>query len=664
MRVGVHVSRFVGRMEGGLWSWFKVRKSGSLDGLSKYPSFIFWNSGYGLHLAVPRGSSSPEGWAVEECEAPSALPAAVLPYGELVKAQKLLGAAIVSPVPLPEVMKRYSRFRASYERARLAAQWGKGKALEELEWARVWWEEAKECDFKVYAGLALRFLEPAELVRVGLRRVQLRKLEESAERGDEAALRALEGLSKPAGKLLRAKAKVMKGPLWLTHRQLERVHYALSVVYREAQGAEVFLAPDFSIAVRAGSNSNLLVVGESQTGKSTLVGCLLAQLASRPWPENIVVFDWTGEYAFLERYGFRVIEALDPVCNPLALGPMAALEILQQAAYELTESERGRFGIGGLTEAERALMEAERESARELEDAVKEQSERGGTLVDVVRALEGRLGSVRTQNERDAVLAALHRVKLVLHPALCAGRWALPEGRVVVDLSRLPSARVKKAVALTMLRMVYASAGRWRGLAVVDEVHSYLIPAGTRYDSPTITMIANQLSKFGVAIWGVGQHYHLVPSGLRGARAMAVFRQTDPDALAQVEKSMGREAAETVRNLPPRQFYLFADCSVPAVRVPPPLAVRVAPEMVASKASRENRQLDFSQFAARFGIEYADLVELYVRYLPHASAIIRFAAKQASPEEVEEVKKLDLEPEQLRALSTLYATRYGLPQQP
>ena len=86
--------------------------------------------------------------------------------------------------------------------------------------------------------------------------------------------------------------------------------------------------------------------------------------------------------------------------------------------------------------------------------------------------------------------------------------------------------------------------------------------------------------------------------------------------------------------------------------------------MVASKASRENRQLDFSQFAARFGIEYADLVELYVRYLPHANAILRFALKQASPDEVEEVKKLDLEPKQLRALSTLYATRYGLPQQP
>jgi len=131
-----------------------------------------------------------------------------------------------------------------------------------------------------------------------------------------------------------------------------------------------------------------------------------------------------------------------------------------------------------------------------------------------------------------------------------------------------------------------------------------------------------------------------------------------------VEKSMGREAAETVRNLPPRQFYLFADCSVPAVRVPPPLAVRVAPEMVASKASRENTQLDFSQFAARFGIEYADLVELYIRYLPHANAILRFAAKQASPEEVEEVRKLCLTVDELHALNALYAARYGLPQQP
>jgi len=54
-------------------------------------------------------------------------------------------------------------------------------------------------------------------------------------------------------------------------------------------------------------------------------------------------------------------------------------------------------------------------------------------------------------------------------------------------------------------------------------------------------------------------------------------------------------------------------------------------------------------------------VELYVKCLPHALAILRFALKQASPEGVEEVRKLDLTTDELHALAQLYATRYGLP---
>jgi hypothetical protein len=82
--------------------------------------------------------------------------------------------------------------------------------------------------------------------------------------------------------------------------------------------------------------------------------------------------------------------------------------------------------------------------------------------------------------------------------------------------------------------------------------------------------------------------------------------------------------------------------------------------MAASKASRENRQLDFSQFAASFGIDYVDLVELYVTHLPHARALARFALHAASPEELAEVRSLDLDAKTAMKLGELYAIRYGL----
>jgi len=76
-------------------------------------------------------------------------------------------------------------------------------------------------------------------------------------------------------------------------------------------------------------------------------------------------------------------------------------------------------------------------------------------------------------------------------------------------------------------------------------------------------------------------------------------------------------------------------------------------------ARKAEGTLDFTSFAARHGFEYADFVELYVRCLPHAKAIFCFAARQASPEEMEEARELELTTNELRALAEVYAARYG-----
>jgi hypothetical protein len=622
------------RRKGEAWDWYKVVKAAlALDDLWRYPAFILWNGGCGLHLALPRGAERLEGWVLEKRGEPEPLPAVPLARGELearlARAEPLLGAALLSPVPYAEAVKEYASFVVRYE-----------AAPEELEGEREWWREAEACGFRIYRGFALRFLGSEE--GVGGRAA---KLEEHAE-GDEGAREA----AGAAERLLRSRAERLKrGPLLLTQRQLERLLHALSVAYREpvdpvvaelGLGSEVFLARDFSIALRPRANNNVLVVGEPRT-RGALVGFLLAELSKRKYPPSILVLDWAGNYAFLEKHGFLVLEALDPVCNPLALGPAEALEVLEKAAYQ---SEEGRLLQNPAVAVQ--AMEA-------LHGALG--GGRGGTLVDAARILRERAQRASAEWERRAAEEALRALRPFIHPAFCARGWALPEGRVVVDLGGLPDERVRKAVALTMLRTILVSAGRWRGLVVVDEIQNYLVPTPAGLDLPIIADIA----RFGIAVWGVGRHYHLVPSGLHGARAVAVFRQTDPDALRAVELSMGREAAEAVHSLPDWQFYLFAVCSVPAVRVPPPGAEGVAREMAEWKGERA--QLDFAQFATRFGIDHVDLVELYVKCLPHALAILRFALKQASPEGVEEVRKLDLTTDELHALAQLYATRYGLP---
>ena len=98
------------------WDWYKVRKAGSLAELRQYPAFILWNNGGGLRLAVPKGARPPESWSLGKRGEPRPWPAAPMTKEDFAK-EKLLGALIASPVPVPEVEKNYGKFMRNYRRA-------------------------------------------------------------------------------------------------------------------------------------------------------------------------------------------------------------------------------------------------------------------------------------------------------------------------------------------------------------------------------------------------------------------------------------------------------------------------------------------------------------------------------------------------------------------
>ena len=296
-------------------------------------------------------------------------------------------------------------------------------------------------------------------------------------------------------------ARVREGGAYRYRSKLERLG-------AQALGVEfsITLADDLALRFGRGEDNSVLLLGAPGTGKSTVLDTILSRV-HEGW--SVLVLDATGEHEVLGRYGYVVLRAgLDLRINPLSLGPAAAFDVLKGVIEGYWREE--------MSAAKGEVLRRALRRARNLAEA----------LAEIERALESPV-----EGERDAAAALLWRLEpLLACPALYGEGGALPEGRVVVDMSAIEDEASAAAFALTVLHLVYSAAklGEWRGLVVVEE-------ADRLGDCDVINRIADELRKYGVSIWAVGHSLARIARKLADARYQLYFQTTDPDTLRLVD---------------------------------------------------------------------------------------------------------------------------------
>ena len=233
--------------------------------------------------------------------------------------------------------------------------------------------------------------------------------------------------------------------------------------------------------VRPKRNPHVLVVGTTGGGKSNLLKLLVKRELKEP--RNLLVVDFTGEYRYLARQGFKVVDARTKCIDVFSCDPHTVAEALRVAFPEAGELSA-------------AVVETRlRDSAQE---GLKAFAERLIAESEEVKAATTR-SALRSIGEKLRVLA--EEVEGVgLDPR------ELLRGLKILSLDGLLHEESKAFIAELALRVMFSEAPR-RPLnltLVVDEAHR-LIPAGRLGVEPIIVRVMREARKYEVKVCAATQ---------------------------------------------------------------------------------------------------------------------------------------------------------------
>ncbi len=237
-------------------------------------------------------------------------------------------------------------------------------------------------------------------------------------------------------------------------------------------------------------NPHELYVGGSGAGKSNAVKLRVGQLAGDA-SRSIIVFDWSGEYLYLEGEGFRVVDLAEGCFNIFAchVGDLV---------------DAASLAFPGMGDVQRALLYEHASSACSLEELGWE--------------LERRFVREPVFNVKGALMALWQRLKVVMGEV--KGFGLDPErllyGRWVVSFSGLGVEECKVFLAELLLRMLFREALRLAPLRltlVVDEAHRLLGHGdiGQRRVEPFINRVMREVRKYGVQVVAASQRLSDLP---------------------------------------------------------------------------------------------------------------------------------------------------------
>ncbi len=251
-----------------------------------------------------------------------------------------------------------------------------------------------------------------------------------------------------------------------------------------------------SISLDTSSSSpHILIVGGSQSGKSSTIKGLIARFLREE--RGNLILDYHGEYGYLEEKGFKVIDAR--AYDPLA--PNYEGEKFENIVSDFVESFVVAF-----------------ESAGDVQLAIlKKKLEKHITVQEALAVIESDLASARTFLEKDRLNGLSLRLgKIVRHANGRESAARLVDSNIVFDLSGIRDRDCADFYAESILRRCLAlliERGSPTNI-IIDEAHRLNTRAlHERGIEPSLSRAARECGKFSGRLVVASQNITDFPSG-------------------------------------------------------------------------------------------------------------------------------------------------------
>ncbi|MCE4619765.1 MAG: ATP-binding protein [Desulfurococcales archaeon] len=195
------------------------------------------------------------------------------------------------------------------------------------------------------------------------------------------------------------------------------------------------------------------VFGSTGSGKSTTLRKISLELRRSGF--RVIMLDWTGEHAsYFSRLGWAVLE---PKSIGLPIDTLLASPLSRQVLVDILS------GALGLSEPQSFLL------ARVLEES------KPGNLIDLISNIAS--WPEQSNWDREVKRALYRKIELLKY---FSNKYSIPRGDLyIIDLSRIPSVRLRKAYALIFITsMYYKARSGMRSqstMIVIDEAHNLFL---------------------------------------------------------------------------------------------------------------------------------------------------------------------------------------------
>jgi len=265
---------------------------------------------------------------------------------------------------------------------------------------------------------------------------------------------------------------------------------------------------DYKLRLERGENNNTLIVGMAGTGKTTFMKTILYRMAVNKIDENILILDFTGEYAGLP--GFKtLVPGIDFYVNPFELPfPMNRDIIFYFIRYVFGKE---------VTPIQYYILS--------------ELISKYDNIKDIVRGLRDDLAEARDEGWRNAYASIFNRLLPLSEIEAIQKTTDIPDGYIHLNLAYMGGQEQLFFSIITLHYLYYlAKLGKYSAILVIDEAEKIALPirSETQLTRNIVTQIIDELRKYGLYIFLISHTLsRLDPEVRNNCRNLFIFRLQD-----------------------------------------------------------------------------------------------------------------------------------------